>query len=50
MSVKQLNLGSLQRKLCKRIRVSCAQDSLKCNYKRLVFEQEKGPVVVQGLS
>ena len=30
MSVKQVNLGNLQRKLCKRMRVSFAQDSLKC--------------------
>ena len=30
MSVKQVNLRNLQRKLFKRIRVSFAQDSLKC--------------------
>ena len=39
-------------KLCKRIRVSFAQDSLKCqnlNYKRLVFEQEKD-LVIQWLN
>ena len=35
-------------KLCKRIRVSFAQDSLKWrnkNYERLVFEQAKDPVI-----
>ena len=48
MSVKQVNLGNLQRKLYKRIRVSFPQDSLKCqikNYERLVFEQAKDPVI-----
>ena len=48
MSVKQVNLGNLQRKLYKRIRVSFAQDSK--NYERLfVFEQAKG-LVIQWLS
>ena len=35
-------------KLCKKIRVSFAQDSLKWrnkNYERLVFEQAKDPVI-----
>ena len=44
MSVKQVNLRNLQRKLCKRIRASFAKDSWKCqNQKlkraRLVFER-----------
>ena len=44
MSVKQVNLGNLQRKLYKRIRVSFAQDSK--NYERLfVFEKAKGLVI-----
>ena len=30
MSVEQMNLENLQRKLCKRIRVFFSQDSLKC--------------------
>ena len=30
MSVNKVNLGNLQRKLCKRILVPFAQDSLKC--------------------
>ena len=48
MSVKQVNLGNLQRKLYKRIRVSFAQDSK--NYERLfVFEKAKG-LVIQWLS
>ena len=40
--------ASLAVKRCKRIRVSFAQDSLKLqnkNYKRLVFEQAKDPVI-----
>ena len=50
MSVKQVNLGNLQRKLCKTIRVSFAQDSLKCQNQKLrtvvlVFEQAKDPVI-----
>ena len=49
MSVKQVNLGNLQRKLSKRIRISFAQDSLKMsklkNYERLVFEQGKDPII-----
>ena len=52
MSVKQVNLGNLQRKLCKRIRISFAQDSLNVktkNYERLVFKQAKG-LVIQWLS
>ena len=50
MSVKQVNLGNLQRKLYKRIWVSFAQDSLKCqNNERLVLERAKG-LVIQWLS
>ena len=54
MSVKQVNLGNLQRKLCKRIRVSFTQDPSIQNvktkdYERLVFEQAKG-LVIQWLS
>ena len=48
MSVEEMNLENLQRKLCKRIRVFFSQDSLKCQKQkklRLVFEQEKDPVV-----
>ena len=48
MSVEEMNLENLQRKLCKRIRVFFAQDSLKCQKQKklwLVFEQEKDPVV-----
>ena len=30
MSVEEMNLENLQRKLCERIRVFFAQDSLKC--------------------
>ena len=48
MSVKQVNLGNLQRKLCKRIRVSFAQDPSNVktkNYERLVFEQAKDPII-----
>ena len=55
MTIKQMQFGNLviQRfstiKSCaKRIRVSFAQDSLKCQnleLKRLVFEQAKDPVI-----
>ena len=48
MSDKQVNLGNLQRKLCKRIRVSFAQDPSKVktkNNERLVFEQAKDPII-----
>ena len=50
MSVNQVNLGNLQRKLCKRIRVSFTQDPSIQNvktkdYERLVFEQAKGLVI-----
>jgi len=45
MSVKQVNLGNLQRKLCKRIRVSFAQNVKTKNYEGLVFEQAKGLVI-----
>ena len=44
-----MNLGNLQRKLCKRVRISFAQDSLKCqnykNYERLVLIQAKDLVI-----
>ena len=54
MSVKQANLGNLQRKLCKRIRVSFAQDPLKMSKLKptngwYIFEQAKG-LVIQWLS
>ena len=49
MSVKQVNLGNFKKSCTKDwIRVSFAQDSLKCQnqkLRRLVFEQEKDPVV-----
>ena len=51
MSVKEMSFGNYKDsalKLCKRIRVSFAQDTLKCqnkNHKRLVFKQEKSIVV-----
>ena len=49
MSVEQINFGNLQRKLCwKEFEFSLLripQNVKTKNYERLVFEQEKGPVV-----
>ena len=45
MSVKQMNFGNLQRKEFEFLCSGSLKMQMTKNYERLVFEQEKGPVV-----